>query len=71
MTRTRQTPMAEYQIEETSYKSVKIKLVLLQKFKKFLKSKHVQLQRDNKDDKLYVEVANPIKVVRWSQKKRN
>ena len=69
MTRTRQTPMAEYQIEETSYKSVKIKLVLLQKFKKFLKSKHVQLQRDNKDDKLYVEVANPIKVVRWSQKK--
>ena len=62
--------MAEYQIEETSYKSVKIKLVLLQKFKKFLKSKHVQLQRDNKDE-LYVEVANPIKVVRWSQKKRN
>ena len=26
MTRTRLTPMAEYQIDETSYKSVKIKL---------------------------------------------
>ena len=73
MTRTRLTPMAEYQIDETSYKSVKIKLQLLQKLKKFLKSKYVQLWNDEddgdnrgKDDML----ANPIKVVRWPQKKR-
>ena len=45
--RTRATPMAEYQIEETSYRSVKMMLavliVTLQKLKKKIpKSKYVQ-----------------------------